>query len=238
MKFNLAALRIFAALAIMTATGFMASPLARICTAKNVAQLSANSAAQDALFAMLGGYRKILASLVWVDAYLYWEKEDIAKCMPRLDLAVGLDPSNVGFWNMGATIIAFDAPHWIFDARHASEKMQKIIRQKQGRAGIDFLERGIKLNPKSLRLRITKSLILEKVFDDKVGVLNCYEEMSKLGRVPIFVVRNHARSLEDLGRYKEALSLLQKNAKNYDKNHPSYEFYLRHIEELQNKLRE
>lgn len=236
MRLKIAALRLLFVLAIMALAGFATRPLALVATRSLPLLGGGQDAAKSAVFSMLGGYRDILASLIWVSAYVYWEREDIAKCMPKLDLAVALDPGNVNFWNMGATIIAFDSPHWIFAKRPTTDKMERNVRLRQGRLGLEFIDRGIALNPKSLRLRLTKSIILEKVFDDKEAVLKCYEDMMKLGRVPIFIVRNYARSLEDVGKVDEALRVLEENRGNFDKSHPAYEFYLAHIRELKNKL--
>lgn len=236
MRLRIAAFRILFVLAIMALAGVATRPLAMVAMRSAPVLGGGQDAAKSAVFSMLGGYRNILASLIWVSAYVYWEREDIAKCMPKLDLAVALEPGSVNFWNMGATIIAFDSPHWIFSKRPTTENIERNVRLRQGRLGLDFIDRGIALNPKSLRLRLTKSIILEKVFDDKEAVLKCYEEMMKLGRVPIFVVRNYARSLEDVGKTKEALQVLEENRDNFDKSHPAYEFYLAHIRELKNKL--
>ena len=89
---------------------------------------------------------------------------------------------------------------------------------------------------RNLMLQNTETNSLEKVFDDKQAVLKCYEDMMKLGKVPIFVVRNYARSLEDVGKVREALQVLEENKDNFDKSHPAYQFYLGHIQELKNKL--
>lgn len=228
--------RTFIVLFVMAIVGLCTRPLAELAMRSAPVLGKGQSAAKSAVFSMLGGYRNIAASLIWVSAYVYWEREDIAKCMPKLDLAVALEPGSVNFWNMGAMIIAFDSPHWIFSKRPTSDRVEKNIRLRQGKLGLEFINRGIALNPKSLRLRLTKSIILEKVFDDKQAVLKCYEDMMKLGKVPIFVVRNYARSLEDVGKVREALQVLEENKDNFDKSHPAYQFYLGHIQELKNKL--
>lgn len=237
MKSDSTVFRVALAILILGLVGLLSSPLARIIAPVNFSSATGQNAAKNLVFSMLGGYRNIAASLIWVSAYVSWENEDISKCIPKLDLAVSLEPKSVNFWNMGATIIAFDSPHWIFSSRHTSDKMQKKVRQKQGRLGLEFIDRGIAINPKSLRLRLTKSIILEKVFDDKEAVLKSYEDMMALGKVPIFIVRNYARSLEDLGRFNEALQVLEQNKDNFDKTHPSYQFYEEHIAELKNKLK-
>ena len=76
----------------MALVGFCTRPLAELAMRSAPVLGKGQSAAKSAVFSMLGGYRNIAASLIWVSAYVYWEREDIAKCIPKLNLAVDLEP--------------------------------------------------------------------------------------------------------------------------------------------------
>lgn len=192
--------------------------------------------ARSALFSLFGGYRGFIADFAWLKAYMAWEKSDLSRCIANIELAVSLDPENITFWNLGAGIIAYDTPHWIFDGKHTTPMLQDVVRRRQGKLALEFLDRGLEAIPSSRRLKLDKALIYEKIFHDKFSALNCYKEACD-SSAPIYVVRDYARALEDCGKDEEALKLLESRANSFDKNHPSYEFYLEHINYLRNKLK-
>ena len=232
MKYRLVLKFLFVA-AVLFAAGFSASFLAGVGkTGSPKKSLDARSA----LFSLFGGYRGFIADFAWLKAYMAWEKSDLSKCLSNIEHAVSLDPENITFWNLGAGIIAYDTPHWIFDSRRTTPMLQKVVRERQGRLALEFLDRGLKAVPQSRRLKLDKALIYEKVFNDKLAALECYKAACDAG-APIYVVRDYARALEDCGRDAEALELLKKRADSFDKSHPSYDFYLEHMNYLKNKLK-
>lgn len=232
MKYRLVLRFLFVA-AVLFAAGFFASFL----TGGEKSDLPKKRLdARSALFSLFGGYRGFIADFVWLKAYMAWEKSDLSECLSNIELAVSLDPENITFWNLGAGIIAYDTPHWIFDSRKATPRLQKVIRERQGRLALEFLDRGLKAIPHSRRLKLDKALIYEKVFNDKFAALECYKSACDAD-APIYVVRDYARALEDCGRDAEALVLLEKRADSFDKKHPSYDFYLEHANYLKNKLK-
>ena len=226
-------LRILLGAAVLLAAGLAAAPLAKIAAGRGAKR---SFGGKSAMFAMLGGYRQAAADFVWIKAYLAWERRDYQKCLSRMELATEIDPENVLFWNLGAGIIAYDTPHWFFDDRAASPAIKKSIRRRQAKVALEFLDRGLKANPKSRRLKLDKALIYEKVLGDMPAVLACHKAACDEG-APIYVVRGYAGMLEDCGKPEEALKLLRERAGSFDKSHPSYEFYLEHIRHLENKLK-
>ncbi|MBR6388708.1 MAG: hypothetical protein IKS15_01125 [Opitutales bacterium] len=225
--------RILAAAAALLAAGIFAAPLGKIAAGKGAKK---SFGARSAVFAMLGGYRQAAADFVWIKAYLAWERRDYQKCLARIELATEIDPENVLFWNLGAGIIAYDTPHWFFDSKAASPAIKKSIRRRQAKVALEFLDRGLKANPESRRLKLDKALIYEKVLGDMPAALACHKAACD-DAAPIYVVRGYAGMLEDCGKPEEALNLLRARADKFDKNHPSYEFYLEHIRHLENKLK-
>lgn len=219
--------------AVLLVAGFFASFFAG---GRNLNAPQKKFDARTAVFSLFGGYRGFIADFSWLKAYMAWEKSDLSKCLSNIELAVSLDPENITFWNLGAGIIAYDTPHWIFDGRNTTPMLQKVVRERQGRLALEFLDRGLKAVPHSRRLKLDKALIYEKVFNDKLAALECYKAACD-ATAPIYVVRDYARALEDCGRDAEALRLLEERADFFDKSHPSYDFYFEHINYLKNKLK-
>lgn len=236
MSFRAYILRLLAAAAVLLAAGAALSPLKDAASGGGRRGLPAAAAPGDALiFGILGGYRPVLADFAWLQAYVAWEKSDMAGCLSNMDLAVRLDPGTSAFWNLGSGIIAYDTPHWILDSRPHTPLQEKNVRMRQGRIALDFLDRGLAAVPGSRRLQLDKALIYERVFSDGKSALKCYEAAAR-GDAPMFVVRDYARALEGDGRLAEALEVLEAAAPRFDKKHPAYAFYERHMDELKNKL--
>ncbi|MBR4597193.1 MAG: hypothetical protein IKO42_02220 [Opitutales bacterium] len=225
-------LQVLCACAALAAVGYASSFLAKIAAPQRAEKKFGGRAAA---FAVFGGYREAIASFVWLKAYLAWERGDYQKCLSNIELCVELDPENIVFWNLGASIIAFDTPHWLFGGGKAPQSVQKSIRRRQGALALEFLDRGLVANPKSRRLKLDKAIIYEKVFADKNAALQWHKAACDEG-APIYVVRDCANMLEECGRAREALDLLLSRAGSFDKSHPSYEFYLGHIKRLENKI--
>ena len=225
-------LKILSACAVLAAAGYASSFLGKIAAPRGVERGIGGKAAA---FAVFGGYREAIADFIWLKAYLAWERRDYGKCLSNIELSVDIDPENTTFWSLGASVIAYDTPHWLFDGRVASPAVKKSIRRRQGQLALDFLDRGLKANPESRRLKLDKALIYEKAFGDKLAALAWHREACDAS-APIYVVRDCANMLEDCGRPEEALELLRQRADSFDKNHPSYDFYLEHLRRLENKL--
>ena len=104
-KITLCAIAILTGFAII---GLFTRPLldaAKVSDSKSDSVIPQNCGAGIA-FAMLGGYRTLLADFVWIKGYIDWERQDLSGCVSAIDLATTLDPDSVFYWRFGAGIIA------------------------------------------------------------------------------------------------------------------------------------
>ncbi len=120
------------------------------------------SIGSGSLFAILGGYRSLVADIVWIKSFVNWMHKDISKCVANIDLACAIEPEMTSFWTQGATIIAYDVPHWIH-ARLPKEQrsLDKLfaLRRSQAREAIAFLDKAIAMFPKERDLYIQQAKI-------------------------------------------------------------------------------
>ena len=111
------------------------------------------------LFGVLGGYRSLISDFVWIKSYLEWEKKDIAPCIASIELATAIDPYMITFWTQGASIIAFDTPHWIIGKLPKDKRtpeLMAIIKKRQTRIALKFIDRALKIFPDNQELLIQK----------------------------------------------------------------------------------
>ena len=224
-------------LAVLCGLSFATRPLVSAASEGGGARISVGSArGGGVLWAVLGGYRSLVADFAWLKAYIAWEKRDAAGCMSNIDLAAKLDPETLMFWHMGSGMIAYDMPRWIYEGRPHTPLQKRHVAERQARLAIDFLNRGLEFLPRSRRLNLDKALIYQKVLKDDAKELEAYEKAAE-GDAPLFISRDYARRLEAAGRLEEALSVLRDAEKRADKSHPSYKFLEEHAAGLENKLR-
>ena len=221
----------------MGALSFAMRPLLDIASPPSqTKQISVRGAiGEGVLWAVLGGYRSIVADFTWLKSYIAWERRDIPATMANISLATKLDPHNTLFWHMGGGMIAYDMPHWIINERPHTPLQQRHVRELQGRQALEFLEEGLTFIPDSRRLQLNKALIYEKVFNDIDKELEAYSLAAK-GDAPLFILRDYAKKLEKAGRLDDALRELKRAEASADKTHLSYKFLQEHIQEVENKL--
>lgn len=221
---------------ILFALGVCIAPLKKLAEQKSVYPELQNSASENFVFGILGGYRPIIADFIWLGAYCDWEKEDVSGCIANIDFASKLNPSARIFWHMGANMIAYDTPNWIIKRDKLSGSLINHIKRRQGALAIDFLDRGLKALPKSRQLLLDKAFIYDKNFNDKLSALECIA-LANDDTAPMYIVRNHSSALEELGRFNEAIDVLKKALPRFNPDHPATQIYKEHIAFLENKLK-
>ena len=167
----------------------------------------------------LGGLRTLVATFLNLRAYTYFTElrwEDVADTFETI---VDLAPRTSYYWDTGSWHLAYNASsYYIYKSdlpalRRLSEWRSSILR---GRA---FLERGIRNNPDSWKLRASLGQLLAdsnkiKAFgsqqDAYADSAAAYEAASKIDNAPSFVRRAQLYSLARVpGRESEALALAQ-----------------------------
>src|SRR5688572_11159098 len=73
---------------------------------------SVAAAGQGVTLALLGGFRALVADVVWIRMYVLWERRDLPGTQSLIQLASAIDPRPVYFWVNGARILANDLAAW------------------------------------------------------------------------------------------------------------------------------
>ncbi|PWM28724.1 MAG: hypothetical protein DBX55_08815 [Verrucomicrobia bacterium] len=194
------------------------------------------------LFALLGGYRSLIADFVWIKAYIDWERKNYIDCLAALELATSLDPETITFWTQGASIIAFDTPHWLIarSAEKIDAEMEKSIRRRQAKIALKFLDRGIAAFPDEARLWLTKGQIYIIALSDYKGAQDCYAKIVDIygNDAPVYILRIYAALLARNGHFGEAADALKRVLSQLEPDSPikaTVERDIKRAEELQKK---
>ncbi len=177
---------------------------------------------KGALFAVLGGYRSLVADFLWIKGYVNWEDRDIAKCVSAMELACEIDPSTTVFWTQASSVIAFDIPHWIFERMPRNMKSDAVLdslKIRQARKATEFIDRAVALYPDNYKLLIQKgqTAIAARLFD---VAEDCFGRAAKLDD-GFYARRIYASLLEKNGKFAEARKVLEKLLEEAEPDNPA-----------------
>jgi len=152
-------------------------------------------AGQLGFVAALSGFRSLVADVLFIQAYVAWERTEWSRVLMLFRQVTTLQPRSVLFWDMAAWHMAWNAGN---AALHNPAQPRLALRIKEQREylelGKDFLERGIKNNPERPQL---------------------YEALARLYRDKY---KDHARAAEYF-----ALAATKPGAPSYAKRFAAYE---------------
>ncbi len=178
-------------------------------------QLDASVAAagQGVTLALLGGFRALVADLVWLRMYVLWETRDAAAVETLLRLVATIDPRPVYFWLNGARILAYDVPVWRIEVAGGYERMpdpaQARIVHEQAMHAIRHLEQGMRMHPRNAELWVERANIELNRLGDPAAAAQSYRRAWEQPRGPYFAARLHGELLRRMGRKAEALAWLK-----------------------------
>lgn len=141
----------------------------------------------------VGGLRAAAADVLWLRAYVQWERRDQAGVMAELWLATTLNPEPVYFWVNGARMIAHDISTWRIEAAEAKAKGGRVdgasIEAEQARAALRWLDRAELAHPGDVRLQLERaSITLIRLHDPRRAAL-LYQRAAERAGAPFFAGR-------------------------------------------------
>jgi tetratricopeptide (TPR) repeat protein len=162
------------------------------------------------VLAFLGGFRPLLADLLWIQTYLAWEKKEMAAVWQHLQWTLQLDPENVFFWIEGARIVAYDFPRWAVDGSPNGARFKDYesdaAQRHYARQALGLLRMAAALHPGQPAFPLEAALLQWH----RLGNLEAAAELTKraatLPGAPLFAARAHGALLLQLGRNEEAQS--------------------------------
>lgn len=160
------------------------------------------------LLAVLGGFRGLVADLLWLESNRAWERRDVGRTLALLQAVVGVEPRVDYFWLNGARIIAHDLPTWeaVPDAPAAVDERTRRHRAEQA---LRFLEKGAAQPGATPALWVEMGLIAQRRLGDpgRAAAFFCRAAMRPDG--PEYAARLGLRLLVTAGRESEAEVWLQ-----------------------------
>ena len=207
--------KVLVGLLALLATGMTIAPLQE----KLVAQTGENAentslegleqgAGQGIVLAVLGGFRTLMADILWLQTMQAWEKEDLNKTLSLIQFTTTVDPEPKFFWLNGARIIANDMPHWdASQGRTPEETHQKMHALTQ--AAISFLQNAQLQHPKKPDwLMEIGHIHLNKLKDPNTAAHFYKRAYLEFDTTPYYIARLHAQLLQRVGRDQEAYEFL------------------------------
>jgi hypothetical protein len=197
--------------------GRVADPVWREARARQPAlrlDSSIAAAGQGTTFALLGGFRTLVADIAWLRMYALWEKRDLAGVQSLLKIVTSVDPRPVYFWINGARIMAHDLAVWRAQMAGGYEKIgaeaEQRFNREQGMAALQYLDAAMTHHPTSADLWMERASIELLRLRDETAAAESYRRAWEQPRAPYYVARLHAEMLRRLGRKAEALAWLVK----------------------------
>ena len=207
-------------LGILVLVGWMTRPISSRASVNDlaIAEVSAMDASIDHLgqgvsFAILGGYRSLVANMVWLSLNSDWENRDFVATMAKIRLTTSIDPRPKSFWLNGARIIASDMPVWAIGDWNAVQLFETeegaAIRRRFARMALDFLKDARLAHPDNPDMVIEQAIIHWRKLEDLETAAELFGEVVGMDAAPFFAGRIYAELLERLGRLEEALFYLE-----------------------------
>ncbi len=163
---------------------------------------------QGLVVGLLGGFRTIIADMVFIRANVYWEKKDREKTEALINLTTAIDPRPMFFWLNGSRIMAYDIPIWrIREAGGLDEvpkSVQDQIYKEQAERGIDLIDSAGQYHPGDYRVPLEKAQIYNNKLKDKEKAAEYFLKAYHAEDGPYYTARIYAELLRQMDRQQEA----------------------------------
>ncbi len=241
--------RIFALLLILLLLGLLTRPIeAPAWETVKAGQPEMNLEAiegalgQGLVVGVLGGFRAIMADLLWIRTNTIWERRDRVKLDAMVRLVTTLDPRPEFFWINGSRMIAYDVPHWRIheEGGYAAvpEARQQAIDLDQAEQAFDLIDEALEFHPDRAKLYLEKGQIYLNRLKDEANAATWFLKASQQDDAPYYAARIYAQLLRELGKDEEAYAFLRE-LHNTLPNVPfaQKDIILERIHELENTLK-
>jgi len=191
---------------------------------------------QTAFIAILGGFRSVVADLLFIDGYFAWERVDWSHLLLRLRQVTMLQPHVTMFWDVAGWHMAWNASTAALNDTSLSVAARKRLQREYIELGRDFLERGVANNPKNPKLYEALARLYRDKLNDHARASENFLRASRLPGCAAYDERSAAYELSYCeGREREAYDYLRALYDRGEKERlPTLIARLRHLEEKLN----
>jgi len=182
---------------------------------------------QLGFLAALGGFRSLLAAILWIEAHTAWERTEWGRMAGLFNTVTALQPRSMIYWDMAAWHMAWNASVAAYNNPDQPSEALRIRAQRQYfELGRDFLERGIRNNPDRHTLYERMGTLLRDKFEDHCEAAEHFYKASQFPEAPGYLARfagyewaqcegqerrayDHLRMLYDKGETQHLPSLVR-----------------------------
>ncbi|MEM9227322.1 MAG: hypothetical protein AAGA45_05085 [Verrucomicrobiota bacterium] len=196
---------------------------------------------QGLMIGLLGGFRTIIADLVFIQANSTWERKERAETEALLRLTTAIDPRPLFFWINGSRMIAYDMPVWRireaggFDA--VPRSVQDRIMKEQAERGLNYINEARAYHPDDYRIPLENGQVIYNKIKDTERALPFYLEAYRSDG-PDFAGRIYAELLRQLDRNDEAYTFYRQQLTELSPDTPPQQkaIVVERIRELEEEL--
>lgn len=166
---------------------------------------------QGITIGMLGGFRAVVADLLWIRTNAVWEAQEpavIPATETLIRLVTTVDPRPEYFWLNGARMIAYDMSVWRVRAAGGYEVVpESVVRRyhdEQAENAIRLLRRGHEFHPERAAILVDIANIYLRRKEDVEMAAEYYRRASEVPEPPPYAARIYAELLRRLGEDEAA----------------------------------
>lgn len=207
-------------LLVLFVAGLVFSPLQnRVWPAVKATQPELNLAqvegalGQGVVIGILGGFRTLLADIVFLRANYFWERKDRAATEALVNLTTAIDPRPMFFWQNGSRIVAYDIPIWRIreagDFEKISDEEADRIYAEQAERGMAVMRRAGQYHPQDYRVPLEIAQIYNNKLKDEAKAAEYYLKAWQMPGAPYYTARIYAELLRRIDRKQEAYTFLR-----------------------------
>lgn len=145
---------------------------------------------QLGFLAALGGFRSLVASILWIQSHTAWEATEWGRMAALFETIFVLQPRSLIYWDLASWHMAWNAAA---AARSNPDQPSEALRQRAERQyqelGRDMLERGIRNNPDRYLLYERMGILLRDKFEDYCGAAEMFAAAAKFPDAPRYLPR-------------------------------------------------
>jgi tetratricopeptide (TPR) repeat protein len=168
---------------------------------------------QGLVLGILGGFRSVVADLLWIRMHTFWEDKDRPRVETMAGLVTRIDPRPLFFWINAARIIAYDIPNWRIREEGGYDRVPQVrqaqIDHEQAERAFAVLRAAQEFHPRDPRILLEFAQIHLNRLKDPQHAAEWFGKAADLPGAPHYAARLHAELLRQTGRNREALQYLR-----------------------------
>lgn len=196
---------------------------------------------QNAMIGLLGGFRGVIADLIWLAVTDAWTEQDWYAAEKNIELATTLQPRFIPFWELGGWHLAWNASVDVRnDPLEPDQEERKRREQFWIQRGKKIFERGLEANPETFTMYRQLADLYDQKLQDPARAADYYLLASQSPDSPLFLERFPGYKWEEAGMderaYEHWKMLWNKHLGSPDEPRIAKDKIEEHVRKLEKKL--